>query len=983
MINQLLSLFMKNVAEHRNDPFIIDQDGRRLKTYREVDLISDRVASYLKNNGIGRECAVGIHLPKSMEYIAAELGVMKAGAAFLPLDYSPDSDRRRFIISDSECMLLITPEIFLETQKEEPICKPVETEPHDLAFMIYTSGSTGVPKGVEQEYGAYTMMVDSVKLLWNDISGSIKSSSQPQVALIPPLYFVASIELMGLALVGASCLHVISDTMLLDLKRFKGYLYDNAMDIVFFSPSLFRKVGDLSHLALSIVILGAEPAINLYSENLVLINDYSTSELAFVAMFFKADRMYENMPVGPLNGTTEIKLIDEKGNSSDKGIICIYLPFFRGYHNMPEKTAEVIMDIDAKRFYYTGDIASVDKNGIYTILGRADNMIKINGNRVETGEVESKIYNAFPKISKVVVKGFVNADHSSYICAFYTSPEEIPYEEFKNKLTPFVMHYMIPRFFVHLDKFPLTPNGKVSLSELKAPDSGQYHAVYAPPENAAEALLCREFERVLSVDRIGRYDNFYQLGGDSLATMSLITSLPVSGISFKEIIEGKTPEGIVALCKERNINILSDEDNTESVIRKDYPIRPVQRWFFDLQLIHPKSTGFNLSVLFRIPPEIDIDMLVFAVRKVIDHHKTFGAKLFFDDDSCDLRTRFVDERQEIQITDLSEEEFAKIKKQLIRPYMLINEFLYRVEVYRTEKANYLFMDAHHIIIDGTSMQLVYKEIDMLCNGKKLPEEEAGYACLTGEDILCKKDIDGRRFWNLILSKADTSKYCIPADFNTKKDEAYELTFKIDSIAPDYFKKAGYSETVFFLTAALITEAEFLGNADAFISWVYNGRDTRQKADTIGLLIHEMPLYQKISENMTVNELLMKVRENTLEEISHVYSDYFVYGTALEDNDICFMYQEYIHAQPIICDNELPFMDIENEYKTATNLLDVEVWRDRDSDAFLLYLNYNSGRYYEQTIRRFADMYLKNVQEMKHNQDVRIADLKKAAAQNTK
>lgn len=408
MVNQLLARFMKNVREHRNDPFIIDEDGRRRKTFWEVDLISGRVASYLKRSGIGKEDVVGIHLPKSMEYLAVELGVMKAGAAFLPLDYSAASDRRDFIIRDSDCRLLITPELFPETQREEPLEQPVETDPHDLSFIIYTSGSTGSPKGVGQEYGVYSMLMDSVQSMWNDIKRCRKDSSQAQFAMTPAPYFVASLELMGLSLVEASCLHVIPDCMLLDLNRFKGYISDNAIDVAFLTPSLIRKADNLSRYGLSVAILGAEPAINLYSERPVLVNVYSSSELAFVAAYFKADRLYENMPVGSRTGQTEIKLLDENGNPADKGEIYIKLPFFRGYHSMPEKTAEMIVDMDGKRFYHTGDIASVDQNGVYTVHGRADNMIKINGNRVEPGEVESAMYMAFPAISRVAVKGFLD-----------------------------------------------------------------------------------------------------------------------------------------------------------------------------------------------------------------------------------------------------------------------------------------------------------------------------------------------------------------------------------------------------------------------------------------------------------------------------------------------------------------------------------------------------------------------------------------------
>ena len=980
IINPLLSQFLKNARDRRNDPFIIDQDGKRLKTFRDIDLISDRVAAYLQKNGFGRECVIGIHLPKGMEYIAAELGIMKAGAAFLPLDYSAASDRRDFIIRDSECRLLITPEVFLKMQEEEAVSAPVETDPHDLAFIVYTSGSSGVPKGVEQEYGAYTMQIDSLRNMWNAICPHIKSTGQTQFVLTAPLYFVASIEILGLSLIGACCLHVISGSTLLDLKKLKNYISSNAIDVGFFTPSLLRKAGDPSQLSLSVVLLGAEPAIGLYCKKPVLINDYSSSELAFVAAFFEADRLYENMPVGPLNGAADIRLVDEDRTPvSDKGVMCVHLPFFRGYHNMPEKTAEIIMHIDGKRFYYTGDVASVDENGIYTVHGRADNMIKVNGNRVETGEVENAIYKAFPGISRTAVKGFLTRNHTTYICAFYTASYEIPGETFRRELTPLIMPYMIPRFFVRMKAFPLTPTGKIAMNELKAPDEEQYRADYAVPENAEEELLCREFGHVLSIDKIGRYDDFYRLGGDSLATMSLITALPYSGISFSEIIEGKTPEGIAALCRKRNIDLLSDHENTGTVIRKDYPLGPVQLWFFDLQLIHPKSTGFNLSALLLIPPEINIDTLISAVREVIRHHKTFGAKFFFDKNSCDLRIRFTEERREIRIRDLSEEKFAEMKKSLIRPYNLVDEFLYRVEFYRTEKANYLFMDAHHMIIDGTSIQLVYKEIDMLCRGNKLPEEEPGFACLTGEDILLKKDIGGKQFWNMILSKSDPNKYCLPADFNTGKDEACELTFAIKNLDAQYFSKTGFSENVFFLTAALLTDAEFLGRQDAFISWVYNGRDTKQKADTIGLLIHEMPLYQKLPADMTVKDLIQHVQKNLLEEVSHAHSDYFIYGTAAEDHDISFMYQEYIHARPIICDRELPFLDIKNEHKTATNLLDVEIWRDRDSDGFLLYLNYNSGRYYENTIRRFADLYINNVKKMKNYPDLTIGDLKRTVS----
>ena len=289
-----------------------------------------------------------------------------------------------------------------------------------------------------------------------------------------------------------------------------NFFEENKIDITFLSPSYIRRLYGSGRYHIKKMITGSEPANNLYVDGIDIYNTYAMSESGFPVGIFMLDKAYDTCPIGKPQFDLNISIIGEDGkpvSDGEVGELCFDDPYVRGYINLPNENAKAFVD----GMFHSGDLVKRLPDGNIVLLGRSNDMIKINGNRIEPAEIEAAVKDVL-HIGWAAAKGFSD-NGQSFICAYYTDDISIDIDDVRAKLQKRLPYYMLPAYFIKIDQIPLLPNGKMNRKALKAPDNRTYQKAYEAPTNKIEQALCDSFAKVLKFERVGINDDFYEIGG--------------------------------------------------------------------------------------------------------------------------------------------------------------------------------------------------------------------------------------------------------------------------------------------------------------------------------------------------------------------------------------------------------------------------------------------------------------------------------------
>ncbi len=428
----------KNAEAYPEATALISTEAGKRMSYAELWEYSGRVYRYLKQNGVGKESTVMIAVPRGINPIITLIGVWRAGAAAVMLASDCEPERMAYIRQDAGCVMKIDAELLRQIMTCAPLDGHEETDPHDLAYLIYTSGTTGKPKGVMQEYGTLDMCVSM------HYCGD-RSVIDGRFALIAPLTSAAAMLIIPPLLYNLQTLAVIPMPVVRDPDGLPGI------------PASLTKI-----------VVGGEPARRLFSDRVELFCGYGQSESGFNITTFLIDREYDITPVGRLGGQkAEICILDEEGKPlprGEKGNLCYRAPYFRGYVGLPELTAAVHLN----GYVRSGDIAEICPDGTIVITGRADEMIKIRGNRIEPAEVEAVLREAL-QVEWVGVRAILDQEHP-YLCAYYEEEPKRSLEEARRFAAERLPYYMMPACFMKIDAIPRDAGGKIAKKKLPIPE---------------------------------------------------------------------------------------------------------------------------------------------------------------------------------------------------------------------------------------------------------------------------------------------------------------------------------------------------------------------------------------------------------------------------------------------------------------------------------------------------------------------------------
>ncbi|SEH26481.1 non-ribosomal peptide synthetase [Selenomonas sp. KH1T6] len=604
-------------------------DENRAMTYGELDEASGKIYGWLKKQGIGREDFVQLVMPRGVTGLAAMLGVWKAGAAFVISEQDYPAHRIEFIRQDMGAQVVIDEKTYQRIMAEEAMLDGFqETDSHDAALAIYTSGSTGNPKGILHEYGNLDLIA-----LYDERQ---QEYHEEPVALVAPFSFVITIIYTVNCFNHLRPLLIVSAELLRDFAGLQAFFREKKVYNLFVTPSYLRMYKDPSPY-LDYIVIGGENTSGIYYEGgkprvRVL---YSLSEAGFYVLQKDLDRSYDNAPLGkPVIASLDVHLEDEEGNRIEgpgEGEICFKNIYMREYMHLPEKTAETFRG----GYFHTGDLARRDADGMYYYIGRSDDMFKINGNRVEPGEIES----AFRKVtglSTVMAKCFEEKGRS-YICMYYLRGEAEATGILQAgeltvslaQLADILPRYMLPTYYIPLEKMPVNDHGKIVRRLLEPPKVEAEQQAYAAPASEMESIICQLMSEVLGLDCIGATHDFYLMGGDSLRTIRLVALAGERGYALKagDIYAARTPRKLARLLEKGS-------GTSPETLRKLAEIRQhfagdYQQYlatgeldsytgsFFTRNKDEVMSAAAGINFKFTLREEVDGERLERAVRKAV------------------------------------------------------------------------------------------------------------------------------------------------------------------------------------------------------------------------------------------------------------------------------------------------------------------------------------------------------------------------------
>lgn len=615
-------IFKKQVQKFPKKVAIKNKNGSY--TYQELDEYSNRIAYKLTEKGVKKGEMVAIMADKNLETIIGILGIIKAGAAYVPIDIKYPLNRIRYILNDTKSKFLLISDkkwnniiddkgILLNIREEKEIPMPTfnapRNEPDSLIYVIYTSGTTGKPKGVMVNHTNIVCLVKN--------AGYINFDSHLSILQTGSIAFDAStFEIWGALLNGGS-VYIAESELLTNVEDLQTTICEEKINTMFVTTALFNQLVDTEPRVferLENLLFGGEATSEKHVLKFMnmgfdvnLINVYGPTETTTFATYYpiKNADVGCKLPIGKPINNTEIYIVNKEHlcGLGIVGEICIGGPrVARGYLNKDNITNEKFVKNNfssSNILYKTGDLARWLPDGNIEYIGRIDQQVKIRGFRIELSEIENQIRKCAGIKDVAVIVKVINED--KYICAYYAS-NNVNEIELKNVLSQNLPDYMLPSLYILLNEIPLTKNGKIDKSALPEPEFIS-NKTYIQPTNALEQLIVDIFSEILHVEKVGIDDDFYNLGGNSIKAIQIVSCLKEHGYSVmpRSLMQAKTARIMAkeirdAMDKKVEIDLKEDKDKYEKI--KDY----VEKTFEGLFLYKNVTVSDGNYKLFFVLP---------------------------------------------------------------------------------------------------------------------------------------------------------------------------------------------------------------------------------------------------------------------------------------------------------------------------------------------------------------------------------------------
>ncbi|MGB8194441.1 MAG: amino acid adenylation domain-containing protein [Chitinophagaceae bacterium] len=717
----LITLFSEQ-AQRTPDAVAAVYKDRSL-TYRELNEQSNQFANYLKKkHKIKQADLVAVCLDRSDWMLITILGILKVGAAFVPVDPAYPEERINYMLRDSNCKMLIDEQALavfrFQKDKYEQQDLKMKIRINDLAYVIYTSGSTGEPKGVMIEHGAIANTIRSQQSIFDVHAGyrhlQFASSS-----------FDASVSEIFVALCSGGSLYIIPEEEKKDPGSVKKFIDEHHIDIATIPPAYLQLLEASDLKTLKRLVTAGEAAVKNkvsgFSSFGDYYNAYGPTETSICATVFKNPQgntvESSRVPIGRPIANTRIYILNQNGQPCAKGVageICVSgRGIARGYLNREELTAEkFVADPFRKgyRMYKTGDVGRWQENGQLEFLGRKDEQIKLRGYRIEPGEIENLLQKHENVLQAVVMVRENTAGTQELVAYVVKRSDVLNLAELRSYASKWLPVYMLPHHYVEMAELPLNRNGKVDKSKLPAVEGNALTGAveYIAPRTEAEIAVVSVYEEVLRKKQVGIKDDFFVLGGDSIKSIQVVSRLKQRGysLSIQDVLLYPIVEDL-SLHVKTAVRYID-----QSTVTGTIPLSPVQHMFFER---YPQNNHhYNQSLLLYSARPVSEIALRACLGKLVEHHDALREVFYRTEQGWMQNSKGLEQGYGFEEITVENDEQYKSHCDLVQSTMNLEQGpLFKVVLFHCKDGDRLLLVAHHLVVDGVSWRVLLEDLSKL------------------------------------------------------------------------------------------------------------------------------------------------------------------------------------------------------------------------------------------------------------------------------
>ncbi|WP_406191911.1 amino acid adenylation domain-containing protein [Streptomyces sp. NBC_01017] len=903
--------------------------GAHRATYADVDRRATALAAELQERGIGPEDLVGVCLGRSIEMVVALLGILKSGAAYLPLDPSYPADRLRHMTTDSGAGLwlcdtdhraqalasgvadvLLVEDIPAEHEdiRAEPAAPvaPVApvAHPHHLAYVIYTSGSTGLPKGVAVDHAALASFLRSV-------AERPGLGADDRVLALTPLSFDISILELFLPLTRGATVVMAPRAANTDPELLAATIAEAGVSVVQATPTTWRMLlaSGWTDGHGRVLLSGGEPldpqlARDLLATGGSLWNLYGPTEATVWATVARIDSVADRVTVGTALANTRLHVVDEDGREAGPGVTGeLWIGgagVARGYLNRPALTADRFVPDPfgdpSGRLYRTGDLARWSADGMLEVLGRNDHQVKVRGFRIELGEIEACV-RSHPLVTDAVVVVDREAAGGDQLVAYLVPAhdawnvseernvsEDLP-RQIRDHLTQRLPAHMVAQGYAVLDALPRTPAGKADRGAVQRIPHSPVRARGPIPDAAPlpphTAAVRRVWAEVLGLDDVSPYDDFFGLGGQSLTAVRAVARLRAElglPVDAQSVFTHPTPTALAAAL-----------DGVPPADDEPIPAAATAELSFGQERIHffeqlnDASPAYHLPVALALPGgRVGLTLLQDCLSALVHRHPVLRTALV----AVDGRVR--PELREpgpvpLRCTEVTEEDLDALVTERIRaPFALGRPPLLRADVLRTPRRDITLLTVHHIACDGASVDLMVRELGQLYTelaaGRRpapapLPVTYADYAAwqrerLTGAELERLLDHWRTRLSGVPVLELPISRPRPAVASHRGRRELLRIPADLTHRLRKLCRAEGVTLFMGLLAPLKVLLGRYADESDVAVGTLAGGRPRPELDDVVGYFVNTIVLRTDLSGDPTWRELLGRVREVARQAYAH-------------------------------------------------------------------------------------------------------------------
>lgn len=961
----MVDLFVNQAKATPDAEAVIYQDRRY--TYRELDELTTRLAICLRSEyGVKKETVVGVMIDRSEWMVIYPLAVMKAGGAYMPLDFHFPEDRLTYMVEDAQVKLILSEKQLVngtmpnfggdvlnkedvenkiahihyhQEDGEVALLQDDKPQPSSAFVVLYTSGSTGRPKGCVLEHHCIVSFCH-----WYD--KDLQITPNDRMAAYANFGFDAHMSDIYPFLAAGASVYILPSDIRMDLTSVHQYMEDNAITFAFFTTQIGVQMATLfEYQHLRAMMVGGEKLLPFKKPAFKFYNAYGPTECTLCCTAYQIRYDNEDAPIGHALANVRLYVMDESLHLVPKGMageLCIAGEGVgREYLHYPEMTVAKFVDVDGERMYRTGDLVRWNEDGELVFMGRMDNQVKLRGLRIEIGEIET-VLSRFPAInmSAVVVK---EVHGVQMLCAYYTAEREIDVDELHAFLEKSLTDFMVPEIYTQLEEMPLTPNGKVNRKALPEPivEKGEIIA----PETTTEKELFDVVAELLNTTDFGVTTNLISMGLTSIGAIKLsvnVQKLMGCSLKTKDIMRTPTIRQLASMVEHGS----QEEEKLETYpVQTYYPLTPNQMGVYIDWEQHPDSLQYNVSYILHLE-NIDNNLLKQCLEKVMEAHPYLKVRLTQHEGEV-MQMRHDEAKAEVKMVTLNDKPTNEFLQSEIKPFNLLADNLYHINIYVYGKETWLLMDFHHIVFDGGSLNVFLHDLQLAYRGESLtPETFSAYDYALYNKEWQQSDLGAKaeEHFEQVMADAESVQYPLSANGVERKGLRYCSVMMPRTAIKQCAQRLGVTESSFFMTALMQVLHRVTREHHVMITTISNGRSSAAMGNTMGMFVQTLPVVSHYGKG-SIADTVKQMHQQMLTTIDN---DKYPFTKIVEKYGV--RPQIMLAYQGDVLDSQFTLGDSVGEnIKVSRDIVKlpiiIDIWH-RSADNIEIELEYDSNLYSE-------------------------------------